>query len=57
MVVKLKVIIGYDDSLDAFGVHGLVGIAGALMTGIFANPINDELSYVWKSVTISYSVK
>ena len=56
--VKLKVIIGYDDSLDAFGVHGLVGIAGALMTGIFANPlINDELSYVWKSITISYSVK
>ncbi len=27
---------GYDDSLDAFGVHGVCGIAGALLTGIFA---------------------
>ena len=36
--VKLKVILGYDDTLDAFGVHGLVGIFGALLTGIFANP-------------------
>ncbi|WP_408896234.1 ammonium transporter [Pararoseomonas baculiformis] len=27
---------GYDDSLDAFGVHGLCGIVGALLTGIFA---------------------
>ena len=46
--VKLKVIIGYDDSLDAFGVHGLVGIAGALMTGIFANPlINDGIGVMY----------
>ena len=29
---------GYDDSLDAFGVHGICGIWGALATGIFANP-------------------
>jgi Amt family ammonium transporter len=27
---------GYDDSLDAFGVHGICGIAGALLTGLFA---------------------
>lgn len=27
---------GYDDSLDAFGVHGLCGIVGALLTGFFA---------------------
>jgi len=27
---------GYDDSLDAFGVHGVCGIAGALLTGLFA---------------------
>lgn len=27
---------GYDDSLDAFGVHGICGIVGALLTGIFA---------------------
>jgi Amt family ammonium transporter len=27
---------GYDDSLDAFGVHGICGIVGALLTGVFA---------------------
>jgi len=32
---KLKRIIGYDDSLDAFGVHAVGGIIGALLTGIF----------------------
>ncbi|NQY10506.1 MAG: ammonium transporter [Flavobacteriales bacterium] len=40
--VKLKKMIGYDDTLDAFGVHGLVGILGALMTGILANPAINE---------------
>ena len=33
---KLKVMLGYDDSLDAFGVHGIGGIVGALLTGVFA---------------------
>ncbi len=33
---SLKHKLGYDDSLDAFGVHGLGGIVGALMTGAFA---------------------
>ena len=33
---KLKKIFGYDDSLDAFGVHGVGGIVGALLTGVFA---------------------
>jgi Amt family ammonium transporter len=37
MVVKVKTIFGYDDSLDAFGVHGAGGTLGALLTGIFAN--------------------
>mgnify|MGYP003339596768 CR=1 FL=1 len=32
----LKHAMGYDDSLDAFGVHGLGGFAGALLTGVFA---------------------
>jgi Amt family ammonium transporter len=32
----LKHILGYDDSLDAFGVHGVGGIVGALLTGVFA---------------------
>jgi Amt family ammonium transporter len=37
-VAKLKHRFGYDDSLDAFGVHGICGIWGALATGLFANP-------------------
>lgn len=37
-VVHLKSMMNHDDTLDAFGIHGLVGIAGALLTGIFANP-------------------
>jgi ammonium transporter, Amt family len=36
MVVKVKVMFGYDDSLDAFGVHGAGGTVGALLTGVFA---------------------
>ena len=32
----LKAALGYDDSLDAFGVHGVGGILGALLTGVFA---------------------
>ncbi|BBO84339.1 ammonium transporter [Desulfosarcina ovata subsp. sediminis] len=39
-VVKHK--IGYDDSLDAFGVHGMCGLWGALATGLFANPAINE---------------
>ncbi|TWI57534.1 Amt family ammonium transporter [Pseudomonas duriflava] len=35
---SLKRKLGYDDSLDAFGVHGVGGIVGALLTGIFAAP-------------------
>jgi ammonium transporter, Amt family len=37
MVVKVKAWFGYDDSLDAFGVHGAGGTLGALLTGVFAN--------------------
>jgi Amt family ammonium transporter len=42
-VTKLKHKFGYDDSLDAFGVHGICGIWGALATGIFANPAVNSL--------------
>jgi Amt family ammonium transporter len=34
----LKRLIGADDSLDVFGVHGVGGIMGALLTGVFAAP-------------------
>jgi len=37
MVVKVKAAFGYDDSLDAFGVHGAGGTLGALLTGVFAS--------------------
>lgn len=33
---SLKKMLGYDDSLDAFGVHGIGGIVGAILTGVFA---------------------
>ncbi|MFN0107653.1 MAG: ammonium transporter [Blastocatellia bacterium] len=36
-VTQLKKALGYDDSLDAFGVHGVGGLTGALLTGVFAN--------------------
>ncbi len=43
MVAVVKARLGYDDSLDAFGVHGVGGTIGALLTGVFAtsliNPI------------------
>ena len=37
-VVWLKAKLGYDDALDVFGVHGVGGILGALLTGVFVNP-------------------
>ena len=43
MVFMVKSFFGYDDSLDAFGVHGAGGTIGALLTGLFAasviNPV------------------
>ena len=39
MVAYIKPKMGYDDSLDAFGVHGIGGIIGAILTGIFASPL------------------
>jgi Amt family ammonium transporter len=39
MVTKVKSMFHYDDSLDAFGVHGAGGTLGALLTGIFASSV------------------
>jgi ammonium transporter, Amt family len=48
MVAKVKARFGYDDSLDAFGVHGAGGTLGGLLTGVFAvstvNPIFKDAS-------------
>lgn len=35
--VPVKKLLGYDDSLDVFGVHGVGGIIGAILTGVFAD--------------------
>jgi Amt family ammonium transporter len=40
--VLLKYRLGYDDSLDAFGVHGVGGLLGALLTGVFATKLVNE---------------
>src|SRR5579871_3781819 len=44
MVTAIKSKFGYDDTLDAFGVHGAGGTLGALLTGVFAtSAVNDGL--------------
>ena len=50
----LKKILGADDSLDVFGVHGIGGIVGALMTGVFNSPALGGPSYPvdWFTVTM-----
>jgi Amt family ammonium transporter len=45
MVSVVKNKFGYDDALDAFGVHGIGGTVGAILTGVFATKeINDALN-------------
>ena len=51
-VTSLKGMIGYDDSLDAFGVHGIGGIIGALGTAVVASPALGGTG-VWDYVTNS----
>ncbi|MDH5769614.1 MAG: ammonium transporter [Nitrospirota bacterium] len=41
-VAFIKPKLGYDDSLDAFGIHGVGGTLGAILTGIFADPTINE---------------
>jgi Amt family ammonium transporter len=41
-VAKMKPFFGYDDTLDAFGIHGIGGTIGALLTGVFADPAINE---------------
>ncbi len=42
VAVQAKYKYGYDDSLDAFGVHGVGGLAGALLTGVFAQKVLND---------------
>jgi len=41
-VAILKPKLGYDDALDAFGIHGIAGLLGAILTGFFADPSINE---------------
>lgn len=41
-VAILKPRLGYDDTLDAFGIHGIGGMLGAILTGVFADPTINE---------------
>ena len=49
-VSGLKKLLGADDSLDVFGVHGVGGISGALLTGVFASPALGGAG-IWDYVT------
>jgi len=51
---SLKHVLGYDDSLDAFGVHGIGGIVGALLTGIF---VSKEISGVENSMLAQFLIQ
>ena len=55
----LKRMLGADDSLDVFGVHGVGGIVGALLTGVFAAPSlggTGIYDYVANKVSADYSI-
>ncbi len=52
-VSGLKKILGADDSLDVFGVHGVGGIIGALLTGVFNSPSLGGPGYVADWVTVA----
>jgi Amt family ammonium transporter len=50
MVTRVKAIFGYDDALDAFGVHGAGGTIGALLTGVFASQVVNPIFGPGKAV-------
>jgi len=50
MVTKVKAAFGYDDALDAFGVHGAGGTIGALLTGVFAEQVVNPIFGAGKAV-------
>ena len=54
--VWLKKLLKYDDSLDAFGVHGIAGLAGALLTGVLADPAINSAGEGASIVTQAYGV-
>jgi Amt family ammonium transporter len=56
-VAYLKNMLGYDDALDAFGIHAVGGIIGAILTGVFVDPAIGGAGYVtdgWVGPTFGY---
>jgi Amt family ammonium transporter len=53
MVTRVKAAFGYDDSLDAFGVHGAGGTIGALLTGVFASSAINPIFHDPHGITLS----
>ena len=57
-VTFMKTKLGYDDSLDAFGVHGIGGIWGAIATGLFATTtVNSRRLFYGNPVQLMIQVK
>lgn len=58
-VTSLKRMLGSDDSLDVFGIHGVAGILGAILTGVFAAPALGGagiFDYVTNAASAEYSI-
>lgn len=53
----LKKLLGYDDALDAFGVHAIGGIVGAILTGVFVDPKLGGVGVYsdWFTMSVTYS--
>ena len=56
-VTYLKRMLGYDDALDAFGVHAIGGIIGAILTGVYVDPAKGGVGVYnnWVEMTAGYS--
>ena len=52
----MKPKLGYDDSLDVWGVHGIAGIVGAILTGVFASTSLGGAGYASEAITMGHQV-
>ena len=55
----MKRLLGSDDSLDVFGIHGVAGILGAILTGVFAAPSlggTGIFDYITNAASTEYSI-
>jgi ammonium transporter, Amt family len=55
-VAVIKVRAGYDDSLDVFGIHGVGGIVGAILTGVLAAPSLGGTGFIVEAGTMGAQV-